>query len=77
MATVNFSVPDDVKKRFNQVFQHENKSHLIAELMKKAIEDHERKQRRTQAIDALLKIRAKQKPVSNQLINKIRREGRA
>lgn len=77
MATVNFSVPEDVKNRFNQVFQHENKSRLITELMKKAIEDHERKQRRTQAIDALLKIRAKQKPVSRQLISKARREGRS
>lgn len=77
MATVNFSVPEDVKNRFNQVFQHENKSRLITELMKKAIEDHERKQRRAQAIDALLKIRAKQKPVSRQLISKARREGRS
>lgn len=77
MATVNFSVPDDIKNRFNQVFQNENKSHLIAELMKKAIEDHERKKRRVQAIEALLKIRTKQKPVSNQLISKVRLEGRA
>lgn len=77
MATVNFSVPEDIKKRFNQAFQHENKSHLIAELMKKAIEDHERKKRRVQAIDALLKIRAKQKPASQQSINKARREGRS
>ncbi len=76
MATVNFSVPEDVKNRFNQVFQHENKSHLITELMKKAIEDHERKQRRIQAIDALLKIRSKQKPVSPQLVNKARQKGR-
>ncbi len=77
MATVNFSVPEDVKNRFNQVFQHENKSHLITELMKKAIEDYERKQRRAQAVDTLLKIRSKQKPVSNQLINKARQEGRS
>ncbi len=41
MATMNFSVPQAVKNRFNQVFQHENKSHLITELMKKAIEDYE------------------------------------
>jgi TPR repeat protein len=66
MATMNFSVPEDVKNRFNQVFRHENRSHLITKLMEKAIEDYERIQRRTQAIDALLKIRVKQKPVSNQ-----------
>lgn len=77
MATVNFSVPEDVKNRFNQLFKNENKSHLITELMKKAIEDRERKQRRVQAIDELLKIRAKQKPVSNKSINEARRKGRS
>ena len=76
MATVNFSVPEAVKHRFNQVFQHENKSHLLTGLMIQAIEDYERKQRRTQAIDALLKIRAKQKLVSRQSIHRARREGR-
>ena len=55
MATVNFSVPEDVKNRFNQVFQHENKSHLITELMKKAIEDHERTFRRFFNLQAIMK----------------------
>jgi hypothetical protein len=77
MATVNFSVPEDVKNRFNQVFQNQNKSQIITELMKKAIEDQERTKRRVQAFEALLKIRAKQKPVSRQKINKARREGRS
>ena len=54
MATVNFSVPEAIKVRFNKVFEHENKSHLIAELMKKAIEDRERQQKRARAIEALL-----------------------
>ena len=76
MATMNFSVPEAVKNRFNQVFQHENKSHLITELMMKAIEDYEHKRRRAQAIDALLKVRAKQKPVSRQHVHQARREGR-
>lgn len=76
MATVNFSVPDDIKTRFNEVFAHENKSHLIAELMKKAIEEHESKQRRAQAIDELLKIRSKLKPVSNKTIKAARNSGR-
>lgn len=61
MATVNYSVPDEIKKRFNQVFADENKSHVIAELMKKAIEEREKQQQRAQAIDALLKLRSKQK----------------
>lgn len=76
MATVNFSIPDEIKNRFNEVFQHENKSHLIAELMKKAIEEYERKQRRADAVKALLKLRAKQKPINHKSISKIRQKDR-
>lgn len=76
MATVNFSIPSEIKIRFNQVFANQNKSHLIAELMKQAIEEHERQQQRAHAIDALLKLRAKQKPVSDKAIRSAREEGR-
>lgn len=72
MATMNFSVPDEVKTRFNKVFSKQNKSHLIAELMVQAIQEHEKKQQRAQAIDALLKLRAKQKPVSDKVIQSAR-----
>ena len=34
MSTVNFSVPDDVKDEFNAVFSGQNKSAIIAELMR-------------------------------------------
>lgn len=70
MATVNYSVPEEIKKKFNEVFADQNKSHLIAELMKQAIEEHERQKRRSLAIDALLKLRAKQKPISKKAIKK-------
>lgn len=76
MATVNYSVPDEIKKRFNEVFAHENKSHLIADLMKQVIEERERQLQRSRAIDALLKLRAKQKPISKKAFNKARHENR-
>lgn len=76
MATVNFSVPDEIKKRFNEVFGHQNKSHLIAELMKHAIEEEERKQQRVHAIDELLKLRSKQKPKSDKIIRVARHKDR-
>lgn len=76
MATVNFSVPDAVKERFNSVFANQNKSHIIAELMQQAIEEHEHRLQRVHAIDALLKLRAKQKPVSNKRIQIARKHGR-
>ena len=34
MATVNFSVPDDVKSEFDRFFGDQNKSAVIAELMR-------------------------------------------
>lgn len=77
MATVNYSVPEEIKKRFNQVFADENKSHVIAELMKKAIEEREKQQQRAQAIDALLKLRSKQKPASQKKIKAALKEIRS
>lgn len=76
MSTVNFSVPEVVKKRFNQVFAHQNKSHLITELMKQAIADYEHRQQRAYAIDALLKLRGKQKPVTHKVFKKARQADR-
>ena len=42
MATVNFSVPDDVKHEFDRTCAGENKSALIAGLMREAVEDRRR-----------------------------------
>lgn len=77
MATVNYSVPEDIKMKFNQVFANKNKSHIIAELMRQAVEDEEHKQQRKQAINALLKLRSKQKPVSNKMILDAKKQGRS
>ena len=40
MATVSFSVPDDVKSAFDNAFGDQDKSAIIAELMRRAV--HER-----------------------------------
>ena len=37
MPTVNFSVPDDVKDAFNTTFEGQNKSAVIAELMREPV----------------------------------------
>ncbi len=57
MATVNFSVPDDVKEAFNIAYQGQNKSAVIAELMREAVERAERKQRHHQAVANILAMR--------------------
>ena len=51
MATVNFSVPDEVKKTFNQAFAGTNKSAVVAQLMRQAVEERRRQERRRRAIE--------------------------
>ena len=46
MATVNFSVPDDVRNAFNREFRGQNKSAIIAELMRRAVADARRLKQR-------------------------------
>jgi len=55
MATVNFSVPDEVKNVFNHVFQGRNKSAIIADLMAEAVIREEQRLRSNQAIDRILR----------------------
>ena len=57
MATVNFSVPDEVKKAFNTTFQGQNKSAIIATLMGEAVERAQRRQRAQEAAARILERR--------------------
>lgn len=53
MATVNFSVPEDVKAKFNETFKGRNKSAVIADLMCEAVA---REQRRRESHEAAQRI---------------------
>jgi metal-responsive CopG/Arc/MetJ family transcriptional regulator len=61
MATVNFSVPDDIKAEFDRIFGSQNKSAVIADLMRRAIAEV-KQQRRRQDIFRLLTQRRGQRP---------------
>lgn len=76
MATVNFSVPDEIKRDFNETFADENRSAIIARLMQEAVEERRRQQRRAAAIEALLDLRRGQRPASDAEIAAARRQGR-
>ncbi len=76
MATVNFSVPDEVKEQFNRTFARENKSSIIARLMMQAVEERRLQKTRARAIDSLLRRRRSRKPVSNNEIRSARIAGR-
>jgi len=76
MATVNFSVPEDIKKAFNETFKGENKSAILSRLMRNAIEERERQQRRKKAVEAILKLRDQGGTVTDEDIHSERIIGR-
>ena len=76
MATVNFSVPEEIKRAFDSAFSGKNKSAIIARLMGEAVEDERRKERRARAIDALLELRKRAPAVSDSKIHAAREKNR-
>lgn len=76
MGTVNFSVPDDVKDRFDKAFSKQNKSRIIAALMLRAIEEQALRKRRARALDALAARLPQRRPATMSRIRKARESGR-
>ena len=77
MATVNFSVPDDIKEEFNRCFAGQNKSAILSGLMKEAILQKKRQERRQMAIDTLLEFRQQQPKVTDETVQQVREEARS
>jgi hypothetical protein len=77
MATVNYSVPEEVKELFNRTFSGQNKSAIIARLMTEAVEEQQRVEKRARAIDRLLALRAETPPVTEEEIRAAREELRS
>ena len=76
MATMNFSVPDDVRAAFNKTFAGTNRSALLAGLMRQAVEERRRQKRRARAISRLLELRRHLGPVSRSQVARARRSQR-
>jgi hypothetical protein len=76
MSTVNFSVPENVKKAFNKAYKGENKSAVLTRLMQQAIEERERQKRRAVAAETLLKMHGRSRPASDTTIRNDRTKGR-
>jgi metal-responsive CopG/Arc/MetJ family transcriptional regulator len=74
MSTVNFSVPDDIKKAFNEAYKGQNKSAVIAELMREAVERAHRKQQHRDACANILALRAQMPMVSAEDVQAARDE---
>ena len=76
MATVNFSVPDDIKAEFDRVFGGQNKSAVIADLMRKAVAEVTRRERRMEIFRALTRRRKQRPPLSDKELHASRISGR-
>ncbi len=76
MATVNFSVPDDIKAEFDRVFGGQNKSAVIADLMRKAIADTIRRKQREDIFHRLTQRRKQRPSLADKEIRASRTAGR-
>jgi metal-responsive CopG/Arc/MetJ family transcriptional regulator len=76
MATVNFSVPDDVKAEFDRAFGGQNKSAVIADLMRKAVAGAKLRKRREEIFRTLTQRRTERPPLSDTKIRASRTAGR-
>lgn len=76
MATINFSVPEDVKQAFSAAFQGQNKSAVLTQLMREAIARVEEQRRREAAARRILARRRKSPPLSAAEQDAVRRAGR-
>ena len=76
MATVNFSVPDDVKAEFDKAFGGQNKSAVIADLMRKAVAEANLRKRREDIFHRLTQRRGERPSLSDAQIRTSRTTGR-
>jgi hypothetical protein len=76
VSTINFSVPDDVKKAFNTAFEGQNKSAVMTELMREAVERVEARKRGQVAFLRIVKRRRSAPQVTQAQVRKAREEGR-
>ena len=76
MATVNFSVPSDVKQAFDKAFGRQNKSAVLTELMRQAVEERQRRRRRAMVVEKLLALRKRTRRVASKAVRAARTRGR-
>ena len=76
MATVNFSVPDAVKTAFDKAFGDQNKSAIVAELMRRAVREQLLQTRREQLFRQLTAARSLRPSVTSEETRSARATGR-
>ena len=76
MATMNFSVPSDVKEAFDKAFRRHNKSAVLTELMRQAVNERQRRGRRDRVVEKLLALRKRTRRITDRAVRAARRRGR-
>ena len=76
MATVNFSVPDDDKSAFNAMFEGQNKSAVISDLVREAVDLAQQKRRSQAAYLNILERRRSAPGATDAQIREARERGR-
>jgi hypothetical protein len=77
LATVNFSVPEEVKKAFDRAFRNKNKSAVIADLMRRAVADVRRQKQRATLFRKLTAGRRNRPSATDEQIRAARVDGRS
>lgn len=76
MASVNFSVPDEVKAAFDRAFRGRNKSAIIAEFMRRAVAERKQQKRRENMFRVLTQRRSQRSSATDTQIRAARKAGR-
>ena len=76
MPTVNFSVPEDIKDAFNATFEGQNKSAVIADLMREAVERAQRREQHRSTVSRILANRVNATRFTEAQFRAAREEGR-
>jgi hypothetical protein len=76
VATVNFSVPDEVKAAFDDAFGDQNKSAIVAELMRRAVRERQLQTRREKLFRQFGAARAHRPSVTSEETHRTRKAGR-
>ncbi len=76
MSIVNFSVPEDIKVLFNATFEGQNKSAIVADLMREAVKRASSQQRSREAYARILESRKTAPAVTQAQFRTAREEGR-
>ncbi len=76
MATMNFSVPEDVKQAFNAAFEGQNKSAVLTQMLRSAIAQAQQQRLREAAATSILGMRSTAPVRSASQLATARRAGR-